>query len=677
MKKNVLKSITIKGIQINSIKTKLIFIFAALLLVSSTAISITALLNSVSSLRIEAEKSLSSISKEDAKLTASRLETLKSSLAILAQMKEIRSMQWEVQLPILEETVKQKMFLDIAVVQMNGSATYTDGSKSDLSDRDYIKKALSGGTNVSDVIISKVTGEPVIMVATPIMEDGEVVGALIGRRDGNALSQLVKDSGYGKDGYGYILNGKGTVIAHKDKDKVLNQFSPIEAAKKDKSLAPLSKIIEKMIKEKDGVGTYSYNNVNLYAGYSSIEGTDWIFVITATSDEVLASIPKLQNKILMVVILILALSIIITYIIGSSIANPIVKAVRISEKIANLDISSNIEQKYLNRKDEIGILSRALQSITDSIRGVIIDISRSSEQLAAASEELSATSLQSSSSSQEISATIDEIAKGASEQAKYTEDGSIKANLLGDVIEKDQEYLKSLNVSTEKVVEVLNLGLKEVELLSKKTEENNAASKQIHDVILKTDESSKKIGQASNVIAAIADQTNLLALNAAIEAARAGEAGRGFAVVAEEIKRLAEQSSASTKDIDIMVSDLQMHSQQAVRTISEMSKIIKEQSDSVINNKNSYIAIDEAMKEAEGKVQLLNMSGKEMDKMKNEIVDSLQSLSAIAEENSASTEQVTATMVEQTSSIEELAEASDDLANLAQDLQLLIKKFTI
>lgn len=79
--------------------------------------------------------------------------------------------------------------------------------------------------------------------------------------------------------------------------------------------------------------------------------------------------------------------------------------------------------------------------------------------------------------------------------------------------------------------------------LYKKTEESNFAAQTVYEAVLKQSESSKKIEEASNVIASIAEQTNLLALNAAIESARAGEAGRGFAVVAEEIKKLAEQSN--------------------------------------------------------------------------------------------------------------------------------------
>ena len=660
-----------------SIKSKLVIYFSILILLSSTTLGLISIQDASASLGEVAEKTLGTLAFEASRLSESRIDTQKKTLEMIAMREDIQSMNWEVQQPILQRQVKSTNFIDIAVVQLNGTAYYSDGTISQVGDSEYIKKAFSDEINVSDLLVSRVTNTVILMYATPIEKDGKVVGALIGRRDGEALSNITDDTGFGNDGYAYMINGNGTIVAHPDREKVLNQFNPIEEVKTDESQKSVATLFEKIVKEKTGVSKYSYKGNDLYAGYAPVKGTDWIIVITANKNEILSAIPTLQKNILLVMAIILLASIAIVYLIGNSIAKPIIEAVKHTEKIANLDITQEVPQKYIKKKDEIGALAKALQSITDSLRSMISEISNSSEQVAAASEELAATSQQSATAAEEVSKTVEEIANGASDQAKNTEEGSFKATILGETIEKDQGYMRKLNAASSKVKEVVNEGLKEIDNLYKITEESNGATEEIYKVILKTNDSSNRIGQASSVITSIAEQTNLLALNAAIEAARAGEAGRGFSVVADEIRKLAEQSSTSTKTIDEVVSELQNNAHDAVKTMERVSSISKEQTNSVIESKDKYILIAQAMKDTEIALGQLNASGEEMKNMKNEILDVLQNLSAIAEENSAATQQATASMEEQSVSIEEVADASEGLSKLAQNLQSIIMKFKI
>lgn len=666
-----------KKIRIRGLKGKLILSFSMLILLSSIALGYISIQKSSEVVTKQSEEALGLLTIDASKLTESRIETQLKTLEIISKINSIDTMSWEVQQPILQEQLKNTNFNAVAVVLPDGTANYTDGTVSQLGDREYVKKALNGEKNVSDLIVSKVTNEVVLMYAAPIEKDGKVVGALIGRRDGNALSEITDDTGYGESGYGYIINNNGTVVAHPDREKVMNQFNPIEDAKSDDSLKSLATLFEKVISEKTGISGYSYQGNELYAGYAPIEGTNWNFIITANQDEVLSAIPQLVSIIMKVMIFTLIISIVLTFIIGSSITNPIIKAVQISQKISNLDITENVNERYLKKKDEIGDLSKAMQRIIDSLREIINEISNTSEQVLAASEELTAASQQSATAAGQISQTVEEISIGAANQAQNTEEGSSKAYSLGQIIEEDQVYMKNLNVGSNKVSEVVTEGLKEIDNLYKITEESNVATSEIKEVIFKTNESSNKIGQASNVISTIAQQTNLLALNAAIEAARAGNAGRGFAVVAEEIKNLAQQSALSTKEIDEVVNELQTNTQNAVKTMERVTSISKEQTDSVISSRDKYQQIEEAMKETVEIVNQLNVAGKEMEGMKNQILTTMENLSAIAEENSAATQEATASIEEQAASAEEIAGASEGLSTLAEGLQSIITKFKI
>ncbi|MGB4658501.1 MAG: methyl-accepting chemotaxis protein [Mobilitalea sp.] len=663
-----------------SIKYELILAFAALILAATIIVGYSSTKKGGDLITESVEQSVQLLSDEGADLVTSRLETLSSTISMMTLQADIQSMDWNKQLPVLKMQLENVDFLDLGIVQPDGTTTYTDGSESNLADRSYVIKAFEGETNISDVIISRVTNEPVIMVAAPIRNGDKVVGVLVGRKDGNTLSEIISGNGYGEKGYAYIVNAAGTIIAHPDKNFVLTQFNAIDQAVTNPAYTDLAATMKEITAQKDGFIEYEdldaeLNTTDVYAGFALIEGKDWIFINAANKEELFKPINDLKRTMIFLVIGALVISLVIIYFIGDMITRPLIAMAKVSEKIASLDIRENIDPKFINLKNESGILARAMQSISDNLRNIIAEITDSSLLLSATAQETSATTEQSLQASDEVSRTVEEIARGATDQAENTEAGSAQALKLGVIIETNKNHMENLNKSSAEVGIVIDDGLRDIKHLEDTTQENNLATQEVYSIILKTNESTLQIGEASSMIAAIAEQTNLLSLNASIEAARAGEAGKGFAVVASEIKKLAGQSASSTDHIDKIVRELQSNVSKAVESMERMNIISKEQSKSVTSTKDKYESISVAMSKSQTAVKLLNESANEMNKAKNEIQDMLQTLSAIAEENAAGTQQASSAMEEQNASMDEIAKSSEKLAELASSLQEIILRF--
>ena len=409
-----------------------------------------------------------------------------------------------------------------------------------------------------------------------------------------------------------------------------------------------------------------------------------ILFLGVSQEEVNNSISEHTSAIKYLFITIALVAVIIalafTYIIGQKITRPIIILVGIINRLAEYDFSFDEKSdaiKFMKRKDEIGVITRALANMQRNVIDFITNTSKSAEQVASSSQEFSATAQQSAAATEEVSRAIEEIAKGAGQQAADAEKGSVKAHELGDIVEKNQQYMQELNRSSEQVVQLKDEGSKIVQILLDKTSETNKAAEEIFVAVQDTNNSSGKINIASQAIQSIADQTNLLALNAAIEAARAGEAGQGFAVVADEIRKLAEQSTESAKEIESIVQELQTKSTNTIETMKNVREIVQEQVDAVKETEIRFSGIAEALEITKQIIEKLNVSGLEIEDKKNQILSLLENFSAIAEENAASTEEVSASTEELNASIAMISDASETLSSLAQQLKDEISKFKV
>lgn len=407
-----------------------------------------------------------------------------------------------------------------------------------------------------------------------------------------------------------------------------------------------------------------YKNEKYLMAYTYIGSTGYVLVSLIPNRILMEASSSIQQWTLILVFLGMAFAIGVGLYMSMSMGRTINRTINNAKKAASGDLSVEFTSR---RKDELGLLAKSINTMISNTRKLIADTIEVSHNVSESASMISGTTQRISEVSREITGAIQEIAKGAIEQASYAEEGVNKMDQLASRINNVTDAAGKIEDLSMKTMVLTRNGLDSVEELENKTKETTSNTKAIFSDINALETHSQSIGKIIGVINSIADQTNLLALNAAIEAARAGESGRGFAVVAGEIRKLAEQSMAATRDISAIIKSTQQQTEITVRRSLETEEILKSQNEAVINTIEAFKSIASSMEELAKCVQDIKDGTGEMNSCKGEALISIQNISAVSEETAASSQEVNASTEEQLASIE-------NLANLALEFGEVVKK---
>jgi len=329
-----------------------------------------------------------------------------------------------------------------------------------------------------------------------------------------------------------------------------------------------------------------------------LPGWNWVVGTGAYLDDIEAELNKIFYQVVGALVVVVVLALALVFFISRGITRPVGEAVKVIQRLENGDLTATLDD---NRKDEIGQMAKALNTMCANLSDVVQNVKAAADNVAAGSMELS-------SSSQQMS-------QGATEQAAAAEEASSSM----------EQMSANIRQNADNAMETEKIAMKSADV-----------AKDGGQAVAETVGAMKDIAEKISIIEEIARQTNLLALNAAIEAARAGEHGKGFAVVASEVRKLAERSQNAAAEIS---------------ELSGSSVEIAERAGSMLGE-----MVPDIQRTAE-LVQEISASSKEQDTGADQINKAIQQLDSVIQQNASASEEMASTSEELSSQAEQLQDS--------------------
>ncbi|OFW75826.1 MAG: hypothetical protein A2201_13725 [Alicyclobacillus sp. RIFOXYA1_FULL_53_8] len=342
--------------------------------------------------------------------------------------------------------------------------------------------------------------------------------------------------------------------------------------------------------------------------------------------------------------------------------------------VAKGDLQYRLKPKS---RDEFGQMQFELNKVSLGIQDIVRQVSQNAEHVASAAEELTAVTEQAYRATEQISLTIQEVASGSEVQARSIEASTDSIQGMSQSFQQVADRTGQVSSLAQQAAVVSDGGNKAITSVVAQMGSIQHSVTGLSESVQSLTERSQQIEQVVDVITEISAQTNLLALNAAIEAARAGEHGRGFAVVAEEVRRLAEQSTASAREIIALVATIQADTHRTLETTATVADEVRTGTQVVQEAGDAFASIRTSVQDVAKQIEDISAAIQNLSLKTTDMATAMDVISEVAATTTAQTQNVSAATEEQNASVQQIAGSASLLAKMANELQQVLERFHV
>ncbi|WP_162309261.1 methyl-accepting chemotaxis protein [Cohnella abietis] len=498
---------------------------------------------------------------------------------------------------------------------------------------------------------------------------------LLGDKQKDGQRTINKAIDLGENGYFFILDEKGTLLAH-PKLEGQNIW--------DKEASDGTYYIQDMVKAAKNGGGFTHYDWPLPESTKEASkvvfanlSPEWGWVIAAGSYE--QDYNGVQKSIMKTMVITLGICLLI----GSSIltffalhiSRPIIRISEQAQRMADGDLSG--EDVIVTSKDEVGLLTASFNSLNNNLKELAGNQLLSANALASSSARLSNIIGETVQAVHQSSQSLSELAINNETQAVSIEETSRAMEEMTDGIGRIASSSTTTFEASAATLEEAEAGN---ELIMQSSAQMKSVSRTVADlsaVIHQLNERSHQIGEIAVAIRDISSQTNLLALNASIEAARAGEHGKGFAVVASEIRKLAERSDESAAQVTELIEHIVEDITDAGLAMQKGEHEVVAGAASINLTGEAFARILEATRSVVGQAEEASAAAEEMSASAQEISASLQQMESVSSKSSGAANSISAVSEEQLASLEEISASANNLTQMSDNMKQLSNKFKI